>query len=176
LGKGEDARYRQMREYFGPRFWLLSLPVVFWLQAVLTIVVSLPLVGGQFSSRSFWWLDGAGALVWLVGLLFESIGDWQLSRFKANPANRGKVLDQGLWRYTRHPNYFGDFLVWWGLFLVAAAGGAWWTVVGPLVMSWLLIRVSGVTLLEKTITSRRPGYAEYQRRTSAFFPLPPRNA
>ncbi len=116
-----------------------------------------------------------GVALWAVGLVFETVGDAQLSRFKADPANRGKVLDRGLWRYTRHPNYFGDFCVWWGLWLVAAEAG--WpalTVVGPIVMSILLMRVSGVTLLERDIAQRRPGYADYVRRTSAFFPGPPR--
>lgn len=173
-GKGEDYRYRQMRAYFGPRFWLISLVIVFWLQALLMWIVALPLVVGQWGTRSLGWLDVVGAIVGSIGLLFESIGDWQLATFKANPKNRGRVLDTGLWRYTRHPNYFGDFLVWWGIYLVAAGGGAWWTIISPLVMSFLLIRVSGVALLEKTIDERRPDYAAYQRRTSAFIPWPPR--
>jgi steroid 5-alpha reductase family enzyme len=172
-GKGEDFRYRQMREYFGKHFWLTSLFVVFWLQAAIMNIVALPLVVGQLGTAALWWLDGCGVAVWLAGLAFESIGDWQLARFKANPENQGKVLDRGLWRYTRHPNYFGDFLVWWGIYLIALAGGAWWTLVGPLVMSWLLTRISGVTLLERSIDSRRPDYASYQKRTSAFFPWPP---
>ena len=120
-------------------------------------------------------LDWVGTAVWAVGLTFEAVGDRQLSRFKADPANRGKVMDRGLWRYTRHPNYFGDFCVWWGIWLVAlAAGSTWWTVVGPAVMSVLLIRVSGVALLERSLSQRRKGYADYVARTSAFFPRPPR--
>jgi steroid 5-alpha reductase family enzyme len=113
-------------------------------------------------------------VLWCVGLAFESIGDWQLARFSAAPGNVGRVLSTGLWRYTRHPNYFGDFCVWWGFFLLALAGGAWWSVVGPLVMSVLLLRVSGVTLLEKDIGQRRPEYRDYVLRTNAFFPGPPR--
>lgn len=176
-GKGEDFRYAAMREKAGGRFWIVSLFKVFLLQGALMWVVSLPVQAGQLAARP----DGigplaiAGAAVWAVGLFFEAVGDAQLARFKADPANRSRVMDRGLWRYTRHPNYFGDFLVWWGIYLVALEGdGAWWSFVGPLVMSWLLLRVSGVTLLEKTISTRRPGYAEYVRRTSAFLPRPPR--
>ena len=177
LGKGEDYRYVAMREKAGGRFWIISLGQVFLLQGLLMWVVSLPVQGGQLPSTP----DGlgplavAGAAVWAVGLFFEAAGDWQLARFKADPANRGRVMDRGLWRYTRHPNYFGDFLVWWGLYLVALEGrGTWWTVAGPLLMSFLLLRVSGVAMLERTIASRRPGYEDYVRRTSAFFPRPPR--
>lgn len=177
LGKGEDYRYVAMREKAGGRFWLVSLGKVFLLQGTLMWVVSLPLQGGQLPSApdTLGALAWAGAGLWAVGLFFEAVGDWQLARFKANPANRGKVMDRGLWRYTRHPNYFGDFLVWWGIYLVALEGhGTWWTIVGPLVMTFLLLKGSGVAVLEKTIGSRRPGYEEYVRRTSAFFPLPPR--
>jgi len=114
-------------------------------------------------------------IVFLIGLAFESVGDEQLRRFKADPGNRGKVMDRGLWHYTRHPNYFGDACVWWGLWLTTLpAGGVWWTLVGPVVMTLLLVRVSGKAMLERDIGSRRPGYAEYIKRTSGFFPLPPR--
>jgi len=119
--------------------------------------------------------DFLGVGLWGVGVLFESIGDWQLARFKSNPTNQGKVMDRGLWRYTRHPNYFGDICVWWGLYLVAAAGGAGWTILSPALMTFFLMRVSGVTLLEKTIVDRRPEYADYIRRTNALFPGPPRS-
>jgi len=113
----------------------------------------------------------------LIGFLFETIGDRQLMRFKADPANAGRIMDRGLWRYTRHPNYFGDFSVWWGLFLVALATvSAWWTVIGPIVMSVLLIRVSGAALLERRMGKTRPGYEDYVRRTSGFLPRPPRRA
>lgn len=177
LGKGEDYRYQAMRERYVPRFWLISLFVVFGLQAALSWVVSLPVQAGQVPADpdGLVPLDYVGIVVWATGLAFESIGDWQLARFKADPANRGAVMDRGLWRYTRHPNYFGDFLVWWGLYLVALATvDAWWTVVGPLVMSVLLIRVSGAALLERSLRKRRPGYEGYVRRTSAFFPRRPR--
>lgn len=175
LGKPEDYRYREMRARSSGPFWLVSLFQVFLLQGVLMWVVSVPVaavnsVGGD---RLTWW-DGAGIVLWVVGLLFETVGDLQLARFKSNSENRGKVFDRGLWGYTRHPNYFGDFCVWWGHYLVAVAAGAWWTLFSPMLMSFLLLRVSGVALLEKTIEERRPGYAEYVRRTNAFFPGPPR--
>jgi steroid 5-alpha reductase family enzyme len=140
-------------------------------------VVSLPVQAGQLdaSPHGLVWLDWVGVAVWALGLFFETVGDAQLERFKADPANRGQVMDRGLWSWTRHPNYFGDFCVWWGLYLVAlATGSAWWTIVGPLVMSVLLIRVSGARLLEQSIGTRRPGYADYVRRTSGFFPRRPR--
>ena len=120
-------------------------------------------------------LDFIGIGLWCVGMFFESVGDLQLARFKSDPASSGKVMDRGLWRYTRHPNYFGDFCVWWGLYAIAlATGDAWWSIAGPLVMSVLLLRVSGVTLLERHMAKRRPGYDDYVRRTSAFFPRPRR--
>jgi steroid 5-alpha reductase family enzyme len=179
LGKGEDYRYVAMRDKAGGRFWIVSLFKVFLLQGLLMWVVSLPVQAGQLPSAP----DGigplavAGAVAWAVGLFFETVGDAQLARFKADPANKGRVMDRGLWRYTRHPNYFGDFMVWWGIYLVALEGrGAWWSFAGPLLMSFLLLRVSGVAMLEKTIAGRRPGYAEYIRRTSAFFPRPPRRS
>jgi steroid 5-alpha reductase family enzyme len=176
LGKGEDYRYADMRRRYGSRWPLLSLPVVFWLQGALMWVVSLPVQVAMTKTTpaGLGLLDWAGVAIWAVGLAFETIGDLQLARFKADPANRGKVMDRGLWRYTRHPNYFGDFCVWWGIWLVALATGAWWTVIGPAIMSVLLIRVSGVALLERSLTQRRPGYADYVARTSAFFPRPPR--
>jgi steroid 5-alpha reductase family enzyme len=113
-------------------------------------------------------------LLWLVGFVFEAGGDWQLARFQANPANAGKVMDRGLWRYTRHPNYFGDCCIWWGFFAFALSAGAWWSVLSPILMSLLLLRVSGVALLEKDIGERRPQYADYIRRTPAFFPWRPK--
>ncbi len=116
-----------------------------------------------------------GVALWTVGMVFEAGGDWQLSRFKREPANAGLVMDRGLWRYTRHPNYFGDFCVWWGLFFVAVGDpSVLWTVVGPSLMTVLLLRISGVALLERTISERRPDYEAYARRTAAFFPRRPR--
>jgi len=171
---GEDPRYGKMRERHGSRFGLVSLFTVFGFQALVAWVVSLPLQGAAASTN-----DGLGPLayvgvaLWLVGIVFEAGGDLQMQRFKANPDNQGTVMDRGLWRYTRHPNYFGDFAVWWGLFAIALDGGAWWSVVSPLVMTLLLTRVSGKDLLEKSM-SERPGYEEYVQQTSGFIPLPPR--
>jgi steroid 5-alpha reductase family enzyme len=176
LGHGEDRRYQAMRQAAGPPFWWRSLLTVFALQGAVMWVVSLPLQLGIAAGAADWsWVHLVGISLWGIGLLCESIGDWQLVRFRSDPANAGRVLDRGLWRYTRHPNYFGDFLVWWGLFLTAAADGRHlWTVVSPLLMSFLLLKVSGVALLERSLSSAKPGYADYVRRTSPFFPWPPR--
>ena len=176
-GHGEDYRYRTMREHHGPRFAWVSLFTVFLLQGIILWFVAFPILATATATPfvPLGWLDLAGGLLWGIGLCFETLGDWQLARFKADPAHAGQVLDSGLWRYTRHPNYFGDFCVWWGIYLVALAGGGWWTVGSPLLMSVLLLKVSGVSLLESTIRERRPDYAAYQSRTNAFFPGPSRN-
>lgn len=177
VGKGEDYRYQAMRRRFGERFWIVSLWYVFGLQGALMWLVSLPVQVAAVSGDALIWLDFVGIGFWGVGLFFETVGDVQLARFKADPANAGKVMNRGLWRYTRHPNYFGDFMVWWGLYLIAlATGGAWWTIVGPIVMSILLMRVSGAGLLERTLKRRRDGYEEYIATTSRFFPRPPKRA
>lgn len=174
-GHGEDRRYQEIRARNQPGFTWKSLYLVFWLQALLAWLISLPLLGAIASPAPLGVLDVLGTALFTLGLFFETVGDWQLARFKADPANKGVTMDRGLWRYTRHPNYFGDFCIWWGLYLVALSAGAWWSVLGPVIMSTLLLRVSGVALLEKDIAQRRPGYAEYVRRTSAFFPRPPRS-
>jgi len=178
LGHGEDRRYRKMRDARGPWFWLISLATVFGLQGLLMVVVALPvqLSAGAEDPRRLGPLAAVGAGLWLVGLVFEAGGDLQLARFKADPVNEGKVMDRGFWRYTRHPNYFGDVCVWWGIFLVAAetAPGRW-GVAGPILMTVFLLRVSGVSLLERDIGERRPAYAAYIERTSAFLPRPPRD-
>lgn len=174
--RGEDRRYAEMRERHGARFALVSLGTVFLAQAAAAWVVSLPLQATGALHGGLGWLDFVGVACWAAGLACEAIGDAQLARFKSEPANRGQVMDRGLWRYTRHPNYFGDFLVWWGLGMIALSAGAWWALAGPLVMSVLLVRISGKDLLERSIGERRPGYADYVRRTSGFVPLPPRAA
>ena len=173
-GRPEDYRYAAWREQYGAAWPLRSLFQVFWLQAVLLWVVSAPLLAAQASSAPLTVLDALGAAVWLIGLTFEAVGDAQLARFKADPANKGKVLDTGLWRYTRHPNYFGDAMVWWGIYLVALSAGGWWTIYGPALMTYLLVRVSGVAMLEQSLKDKKPQYAEYIRRTSAFIPMPPK--
>lgn len=176
LGKDEDYRYQAMRKKAGDGFWWVSLLRVFLAQGAIMWVVSLPVQAGQaLSQRPLGWLDWLGVAAWSVGVFFESVGDFQLARFKADPDNEGQVMDGGLWRYTRHPNYFGDFMVWWGLYAISLSTGGWWTVIGPAAMTVLLMKVSGVDLLEKSIGKRRPGYDEYIRRTNAFFPGPPRN-
>ncbi|MEI6402296.1 MAG: DUF1295 domain-containing protein [Actinomycetota bacterium] len=175
-GKGEDFRYRAMRKRWGPRFWLISLGTVFGLQGVLMWIVSLPVQLGQADSTpDLGVLAWIGLAVWALGLFFEVVGDAQLARFKADPANAGVVMDRGLWRYTRHPNYFGDACVWWGIALVAAETGTGaWGIIGAVVMTVLLRRVSGVTLLEKSLVKRRAGYDQYVARTSPFIPRPPK--
>ncbi len=173
-GQPEDKRYAAMREKRASSFWWRSLYLVFLLQAVLLWGISLPLQYGiNFAETGWTWLHVAGLILFCIGMCFEAIGDWQLARFKSQPENQGRVLDTGLWRYTRHPNYFGDFCVWWGFYLISIAHGAQvWTVFSPLLMSLLLMRVSGVTLLEQTM-SQKPAFAQYARRTSPFFPWPP---
>jgi steroid 5-alpha reductase family enzyme len=176
-GHGEDYRYAAMREKYGGSFPLLSLVIVFWLQGALFWLIGMPLVQVQVSRQpAGWsWLDLLGLALFAVGFFFESVGDYQLARFKANPANKGKVMDRGLWRYTRHPNYFGDATLWWGFGCFALATEApWWTIASPILMSFLIIKVSGVALLEKGLGNTKPKYREYVRRTSAFFPRPPR--
>jgi steroid 5-alpha reductase family enzyme len=172
-GHGEDRRYQAMRVYRGEQFWWMSLFTIFFLQAVLLWIIAAPLFVVQITAgQPAWsWTDILGVLFWGVGFFFEAVGDWQLARFKADPTNRGRVMRSGLWAYTRHPNYFGDAMVWWGYFFFALSvpGGAW-TVIGPLLMTFLLLKVSGVALLEQTITERRPEYRDYINRTSAFVP------
>ena len=177
-GRGEDPRYQAMRRHWGARFALASLATVFGLQAFLMWFVSLPVQAVHVSSGGpLGALDAAGAALAALGLFFEAVGDAQLARFRADPANRNRVMDRGLWRYTRHPNYFGDCCVWWGLYAIAAATPLGvWTLASPLLMTFLLLRVSGVALLERSIGKRRPDYADYAARTSAFVPWPPRRA
>ena len=174
-GKPEDFRYQKWRKESGESWWWRSYYRVFLLQGGLLWIISAPLLAAQSSAlpNQLTALDYAGVLVWLVGFYFEAAGDMQLARFKSRPENKGKVLDSGVWRYTRHPNYFGDSAQWWGYYLIAAAAGGWWTIFSPVIMTLFLLRVSGVALLEKTL-EKRPGYKEYIERTSAFVPWFPR--
>lgn len=169
-GEREDYRYQVIRANNEPGFAIKSIYIVFGLQGVLAWVIAAPLLPAISSTASLGILDIVAALLWLTGLVFEAGGDYQLRRFKKNPANKGKVLDSGLWALTRHPNYFGDFCIWWAFWLFAVAAGGWWTIFAPLLMSVLLLKVSGVAMLEKTIGNRRPEYHDYVRRTNAFFP------
>jgi steroid 5-alpha reductase family enzyme len=175
-GHGEDPRYAAMRRKWGARFWWVSFFSVFAFQGAILWFISLPIQVVQVApSGPLRTLDAAGVAIWLVGLLFESVGDHQLARFKADPANAGAVMDRGLWRYTRHPNYCGDFCVWWGVFVVAlSAPQGLYTIASPVLMSFLLLRISGVPMLERGMRERRPGYTDYIRRTNAFLPWPPR--
>jgi steroid 5-alpha reductase family enzyme len=176
-GIGEDPRYGSWREKSGDRFWLVSLYKVFILQSIFLWVISLVVQFGQFSMTpaSFTRLDILGVAVWTAGFLFESVSDWQLTRFKADPQNKGKVMDRGLWAYSRHPNYFGEFLIWWGLFLITlSTPNSWWTVLSPVIITSVLLKMTGIPLTEKTIVNTRPGYADYIERTSAFIPWFPK--
>jgi steroid 5-alpha reductase family enzyme len=173
----EDRRYARMRRAQGERVVLWSLGAIFGLQGLVVLIVSLPIQAASVRHAGIGAVAIPGVVLFAVGLAFEAIGDEQLRRFKSDPGNRGQVMDRGLWRCTRHPNYFGDVCVWWGLWLVVLpAGDTWWTLVGPAVMTFLLVRVSGKAMLERDIGKRRPGYAEYIQRTSGFFPLPPKRA
>ncbi|NJP99723.1 DUF1295 domain-containing protein [Streptomyces zingiberis] len=176
-GHGEDPRYERMLARAPGDRNLYALRTVYLLQGALVWLVSLPVQAAQYVPGPVSAVAVAGAGLWALGLFFEAVGDAQLARFTADPANRGRIMDRGLWRYTRHPNYFGDFLVWWGLYLIACDSGAVaaLTLVSPLVMSALLIKGSGKRLLERHLADR-PGYAAYVARTSGFVPLPPRRA
>ena len=172
-GKGEDPRYQKMRERAGNRFWIKSLYMVFLLQAVLMWLISLSLQYGQMVSYpagiTLW--DLAGIVFWVLGFFFQAVGDWQLAKFKAKPENRGRVMSRGLWAYTRHPNYFGEALMWWGIFLITTAVPyGWWTILSPLIITYLLLKVSGIPMTENVIKKSRPGYEAYIKNTNSFIP------
>ena len=169
-GEDEDRRYQEIRANNEPGFKLKSIYIIFGLQAGLAWVISLPLLLAISVNTEIGYLELAGAVIWIIGFFFEATADQQLYRFKSNPHNKGKVLDTGLWAYSRHPNYFGEFLIWWGYFLFALSAGAWWTVFSPILMTVLLLKVSGVSLMEKGITERRSQYRAYIEATNAFFP------
>ena len=176
-GRGEDFRYQQFRQSYGmKRYWWISFFQTFLLQGVLMWLVSAPLLGAQYyaGNSHIGIADFAGIALFIIGMTFEAGGDLQLARFKADPANKGMILNKGFWRYTRHPNYFGDTAVWWGFGLVAVAAGSFLTVLGSILMTALIIRVSGVVLLEKSLVEQKPGYKEYIERTSAFIPWFPK--
>lgn len=177
LGKGEDARYLAWRKQFGKNFWYVSLFKVFLLQAIILWIISLTIQMGQASTHpaQITFLDYLGLIIWCIGFLFESVSDWQLVRFKSTPENQGKVMDQGLWAVSRHPNYFGETLVWWGLFIISISSYKnLWTIISPLTITILLLKVSGVPLLESGLKKRNPKYDAYIQRTSPFIPWPPK--
>lgn len=173
-GHGEDPRYQEFRRQGGASYWWISFFRVFLLQAILAWIISAPLLAAEVPDAPLGPLDYAGIALWAAGFLFEAIGDAQLRAFRADPASKGQVLRTGLWAWTRHPNYFGEAVLWWGYFVIALASGGWWTVFAPALMTFLLVRVSGVALLERGLASRRPGYADYIRDVPAFIPRPPR--
>tara|TARA_B100000809_G_scaffold98366_2_gene96899 strand:- start:8057 stop:8836 length:780 start_codon:yes stop_codon:yes gene_type:complete len=173
--EGEDPRYTAMRTAGGRLFPLISLFTIFWFQAFLLWVISLPILGSIASQAPLGFFDVFGTIVFLVGLTIESVADNQLALFRVAPANKGHVLDTGLWRYSRHPNYFGEAVLWWGLYLIAVGAEAYWTIVGPALITFLLLRFSGVPMLEDGLRASRPGYSEYIKRTSSFVPWPPKN-
>ena len=178
-GKGEDPRYGSWRKEYGNRFWIVSLFNVFLVQALFMWIIALAMQFGQRAlvPTALTWLDILGVSVWLIGFLFEAVGDWQLARFKSDPANRGRVMNRGLWATTRHPNYFGEALIWWGIFLVVlSTPGSLWTIISPILITITLLKITGITLTEKTILEKRPEYREYIAETSAFFPWFPKRS
>jgi len=177
FGHDEDPRYAGWRQKSGDRFWLVSLFKVFILQAVFLWLISLALQWGQMSDMpsGLVWLDYMGLGIWIVGFFFEAVGDFQLARFKADPDQKGRVMDRGLWTYSRHPNYFGECLIWWGVFLIAlATPSSFWTIISPIIITTVLLKMTGVTLMEKTIVHTRPKYRDYIARTNALIPWFPK--
>lgn len=177
-GHGEDPRYRAWREQAGKSFWWKSYFKVFLLQGAVLWLVSWPLLAAQQSAKPWWTVfDVSGITLWSLGFFFEAIGDFQLARFKRNPLNKGKVMRAGLWAYTRHPNYFGEALIWWGFYAFALnTSSSWWTIISPMLMTFLLMRVSGVAMLEKSLVVTKPEYKNYIESTNAFFPWFPRQS
>lgn len=177
IGKGEDFRYAQFRRNYGEkRYWWVSFFQTFLLQGVLMWLISAPLLGAQFYGRniSINFLDYLAIALWVIGFIFEAGGDYQLARFKSDISNKGKVLNTGFWHYTRHPNYFGDSAVWWGFGLLCLAAGSYIPILGSVLMTALIIKVSGVALLEKSLKEQKPQYREYIEKTSAFLPWFPK--
>lgn len=175
-GKGEDFRYQAFRKTYGEGYWWISFFQTFLLQGVLMWLISAPLTAVQVRGGMPGFVDGLAMLVWTIGFIFEAGGDWQLIRFRSNPHNKGKILQTGFWKYTRHPNYFGDSAVWWGYGLFAIAAGAYVPALSSILMTLLILKISGVSLLEKTLVQTKPGYESYRRRTPAFIPWYPSKA
>jgi steroid 5-alpha reductase family enzyme len=176
-GKGEDFRYREFRKKYGEdRYWWISFFQTFLLQGILLWLISAPLLGAQYGGQNnpLGLLDYLGILLWIIGFAFEAGGDYQLARFRSVPENKGKVLNRGFWKFTRHPNYFGDATVWWGYGMICISSGSYLPFLGSLLMTGLIIKVSGVVLLEKTLVGQKPQYKEYIEKTSAFIPWFPK--
>ncbi len=173
-GEPEDRRYQVIRHNNSPGFGIKSLYLVFGLQSLLAWIIFIGLLPGLYAAESFGWIHMVAVALWLTGFFFESIADWQLYEFRVS-SEPGDVLQTGLWRYTRHPNYFGEFLIWWAFFLMTVTTVNWWVIMAPLIMTILLLKVSGIGLMEQGITTRRPNYQAYIDSTSAFFPWKPRS-
>lgn len=177
IGKGEDFRYKEFRKKYGEKnYWWISFFQTFLLQGILMWIISMTLYGvNQHSaSQTLNVIDYVAVLVWLVGFIFEAGSDMQLARFKKDASNKGKVLNTGFWHYTRHPNYFGDSAVWWGYGLLCLSAGSYALVAGSVIMTLLIIKVSGVALLEKSLKVQKPEYADYIQQTSSFIPWFPK--
>lgn len=175
-GKPEDFRYRKWREEWGRNFYIRTYLQVFLLQAILLVLVSTPVIYvSSVANPQLSWRDVLSTVIWMIGFFFEAVGDYQLARFKSNPLNKGRIMTSGLWRFTRHPNYFGEVTLWWGIFLIVLpVPGGWGTIIGPATITFLILKVSGIPMLEAKYRGD-PRYEAYQRRTSSFFPLPPGN-
>jgi steroid 5-alpha reductase family enzyme len=177
LGKGEDFRYQNFRQHYGPnRYWWFSFFQVFMLQGVLLWIISAPLLAVHYysSQPATNFFDYLALTIWTIGFIFEAGGDWQLARFKIKTSNNGKLFQSGLWKYTRHPNYFGDATIWWAYSLFGFAAGVYWPVVSALLMTYLLLKVSGVAMIERTLKTQKPDYDKYLKSTSPFFPWFPK--
>jgi steroid 5-alpha reductase family enzyme len=177
LGKPEDYRYQEFRKNYGEkRYWWFSFFQVFLLQGTLVWLISAPLLAINYFSpeKTILPLAVFGIVVWVVGFTFEAGGDWQLKKFKSNPENKGKLLTSGFWKYTRHPNYFGDAAVWWGFAVLSIASGCYLPVLSSVLMTWLIVKVSGVSMLERTMKNTKPGFEDYVKKTSAFIPWLPK--
>lgn len=177
IAKGEDFRYQEFRQNYGPkRYWWFSYFQTFLLQGILIMIISLPLLGINYnnSNGNLQILDYLGIIIWLIGFTFETVGDFQLSNFKRDSKNKGKILHTGLWKYTRHPNYFGDSAVWWAYGIFSIASGSYWQAIGAVIMTLLILKISGVSLLEKTLKETKPQYKEYIQKTSSFIPWFPK--
>ena len=177
IGKPEDFRYQEFRKKYGEKnYWWISFLQTFILQGLLMWVISMPLLGANLysTSQNLGFIDYFGIFLWLIGFIFEAGGDMQLARFKKNNANTGKVLNTGFWHYTRHPNYFGDSAVWWGFGLFCLSTGSYWLISGSVLMTLLILKVSGVALLEKSLKEKKPEYVNYIQNTSSFIPWFPK--
>ncbi len=169
FGSGEDVRYRLWRTHGGERWWLKSFYRIYLLQGAIALVVATPIIAAFRTTDAPFLINWIGLPIWLAGFVFEATADVQLTRFRNRPESQGQVMQDGLWSYSRHPNYFGDALQWWGLAVFAFSGVTWWAVIGPLAMTLVFLNISN-EVIERGLVKRRPGYAEYVARTNAFFP------